>query len=138
MAGNELLGALIQFKKAELPPAPMTETIPAPPAPSYVTDATKYVTERPLMAAITGLAGAAAIGVSYSRNQSVPWAIFHGLFGVPYLAYVGYETYSAKGSRDGVDWDPSAAQMFSATQQDSRAQDADELAELQSFDFDLD
>jgi hypothetical protein len=138
MAGNELLGALLKPKQSELPPAPMTEIAPAPPAPSYVSDATKYIAERPVMSAITGLAGAAAIGVSYSRNQSVPWAIFHGIFGVPYLAYVGYETYQAKGSRAGVDWDPSAAQMFSSTQQDSRAQDFDELAELQSFDFDLD
>jgi hypothetical protein len=34
-----------------------------------------------------GLAFPIAVGLSYSRNKSVPWAILHGFIAIPYLAY---------------------------------------------------
>ena len=103
---HDLLGALVLTKKksgspaqASEPPAPVP---PAPtPAPTLMSDPVVYVVERPLISAITGLAGAAAAGVSYSRNKSVGWALLHGILGVPYLAYVGYDQFvKKKGSRD--------------------------------------
>jgi hypothetical protein len=45
------------------------------------------------------IAAPIAVGVSYSRNQSGPWAIAHGLIGLPYLVYVGAEKLTKSGER---------------------------------------
>lgn len=37
------------------------------------------------------LATPVAWAVSYSRNQSVGWALLHGLISVPYLIYAGIQ-----------------------------------------------
>jgi hypothetical protein len=43
------------------------------------------------------LATAIVVGaVSYSRNQSAPWALFHAWIGTPYLAYVGFKSLTSE------------------------------------------
>jgi hypothetical protein len=94
---QDLLGALVPAKRQPASPPVLPAPSPAPTSTSF--DIVKWYEDHPVQTAVAGLAGAAAVGVSYSRNQSVPWAIFHGVFGVPYLAYVGYEKLaSSKGA----------------------------------------
>lgn len=63
---------------------------PKPPAPMQTSEPRPWWAGRGVQA-LYGLSSAAAMGVSYSRNRSVPWALVHGLVGVPYLVYAGAE-----------------------------------------------
>lgn len=116
----DLLGALLPARISgsgpQMPTAP-----PAPPAPPAETSwnlQTGLVTveQNPMLTALYGLAGAVAMGVSYGRNQSVPWALVHGLVGVPYLAYVVWETKVKSEGKPGYagsyDAIPSSQAMF--------------------------
>ena len=100
---SPLLGALVKSAPPVQSPAPVAP--PAPPAaPAWY--------ENPTYQMAAGVAGVMAAGVSYSRNQSIPWAIAHSIVGIPYLAYVGYETATKKDGSSAVDWDPFAPPMF--------------------------
>jgi hypothetical protein len=86
----DLLGALAP---TATPVAIVVPSEPSgPPEGSVLVRTSTIIVDRPVLAGVASLAGAAAMGVSYSRNESIGWAFLHGLIGIPYLAYVLYDT----------------------------------------------
>lgn len=53
-----------------------------------------------LLKLLFAVAGPIAMGVSYQRNKSIPWALAAGFFGLPYLTYVAYDTYISGKERE--------------------------------------
>ena len=96
--------------------------------------------QHPLVRLVYGLSSAGAMGVSYSENKSIPWALLHGFIGPAYLAYVGWNRYTGKGSknRGSQDWWGAEATTsvtgkhslpsFEAQTQDQAWEKADEMA----------
>ena len=96
----DLLGALTKEREQERPVAVVGASSEPSDAPdgSVLVRTSTIIVDRPVLAGVASLAGAAAMGVSYSRNESIGWAFLHGLIGVPYLAYVLYDTQVKKRS----------------------------------------
>jgi len=92
----DLLGALT--KEKDQPVAVLVAPAEDPSGSSVLVRTSTVIVDRPILAGVASLAGAAAMGVSYSRNESIGWAFLHGLIGVPYLAYVLYDTQVKKRS----------------------------------------
>jgi hypothetical protein len=80
------------------PPVPETALPPAPEKKWYETTGYKV---------FLGVSGAAAAGVSYARNESIGWAILHGLIGPGYLGYVGFRALQGEDWRHGAPADRS-------------------------------
>lgn len=59
-------------------------------------DVTPQQPKRSLGMMLWGLAGPIAMGLSYQRNHSIPWAIAHGFVAIPYLAYRGFQAAASK------------------------------------------
>ena len=59
----------------------------------------RRVAQHPMSRLIYGLSSAAALGISYSENKSIPWALLHGFIGPAYLFYVGWNRFTGKGSK---------------------------------------
>jgi hypothetical protein len=93
--------------------------------------------EHPLVRLVYGLSTAAAAGVSYAENQSIPWAIGHAIIGPAYLAYAGWKRF-AKPAGSATAWDAKAKlslvttrdlESFEADDQTAAWQRAVEIAE---------
>lgn len=109
----------------------------------------RRATQHPLVRLVYGLSSAGAMGVSYSENKSIPWALLHGFIGPAYLAYVGWNRYTGKGNRNqgspawwGGDAHASAAgsvrlDPFEADSQEAAWEEGQEIAgALPYSDFD--
>jgi hypothetical protein len=95
----------------------------------------KRATQHPLVRLTYGLSSAAAMGVSYSENKSILWALLHGFIGPAYLAYVGWNRYTGKGSKAWYGADAKARvdatvslPPFQAQSQEQAWETADDLA----------
>lgn len=86
----------------ELPKLPEPPALPEPPSlppsPTLVAEVNAAMREhrsetasdylKLAFTAVSFVSGPAAMAMSYSKHQSIPWALLHGAVGLPYLFYV--------------------------------------------------
>jgi hypothetical protein len=99
MSVREIAISRLQHSQAPLatrtgPTPGMGATAPAPPAVVAPAGAAapkdRWYDSTAYKVAVWG-SGVGAMALSYSKNQSIPWAIAHGFIGPVYLAYRGIQ-----------------------------------------------